>query len=499
MKEGILVYPHQLFKDSGLIAPGRTVFLIEDPLFFTQYQFHKQKLMLHRASMRAYQDTLVALGHHVVYVESADISRTEDIGGILGKHGITHVLVYDVVDDWLWQRLAEALAHKKISFTLHDTPLFLTSKEDLDTYFLPKIRGGKSLLMHPFYVWHRRRLGILVDESLAPVGGSWSYDKDNRKKLPKTEVPPPAPPPSLSPYVVEARGYVESHFPSNYGSTETFFYPVTHAEARAWFAKFLTESLEKFGPYEDAMAMEHPFVYHSVLSPLLNNGLLDVRLVLDETMKFYRDHHTPLASVEGFVRQIIGWREYVRAIYIYHGRSMRSTNYFQADKKLPISFWSGTTGIEPVDHTIATTLQYAYSHHISRLMIMGNIMNLCGINPDSAYRWFMEMYIDAYDWVMVPNVYGMALYADGGTITTKPYISSSRYILSMSDFKKGPWSEIWDALFWNFIGQHFELLSTENRLGFMGITYNKMSLEKKEGYKKIATQFIASLETSSPD
>ena len=206
---------------------------------------------------------------------------------------------------------------------------------------------------------------------------------------------------------------------------------------------------------------------------------------------YINTYDVPHASVEGFVRQIIGWREYIRAMYVLEGRNIRTKNYFKAKNKLPQSFWSGNTGLDPVDHHIEVLRTYAYTHHIPRLMILGNCMNLCHIEPDQVYTWFMEMYLDAYDWVMVPNVYSMTLYADGGLLTTKPYIASSNYILKMSDFKKEGWTEIFDALFWDFVGTHYEKLKKEGRLGFIGVHYLKMNEEKRASFKKVAQNFLA--------
>jgi deoxyribodipyrimidine photolyase-related protein len=210
-------------------------------------------------------------------------------------------------------------------------------------------------------------------------------------------------------------------------------------------------------------------------------------------LKYAKEHTVSIASLEGFLRQIIGWREYMRAIYILEGKNIRSKNYFEANRNIPESFWNASTGIDPIDHTIRGALNTAYSHHIERLMVMGNFMNLCGFQPDQVHKWFMEMYIDAYDWVMVPNVYSMALYADGGVITTKPYISGSNYVLKMSDYKKGPWSEVWDSLFWNFVGKHYDVLQKEGRLGFVGVLYGKMSPEKISDYNDRAESFIENL------
>lgn len=299
----------------------------------------------------------------------------------------------------------------------------------------------------------------------------------------------------MSEYVLDAKKYIEKNFKNNYGYTDSFFYPVTHDEAKIWLKSFLKHKLDSFGPYEDAMSTRGNFLFHSILSPLLNIGLLTPEYVLKETLAYAKKNTIALSSLEGFIRQVIGWREYIRAVYVYLGDKERKGNYFSSKRSIPDSFWQGNTGITPLDDTIKSTLKYAYAHHIPRLMIMGNFMNLCQFKPDEVYRWFMELYIDAYDWVMVPNVYSMALYADGGLITTKPYISGSAYILKMSNYKKGEWSDIWDALFWNFVGIHFEKLSHEGRLGFIGVTYKKMSEEKRDMHAKKAQEFLESIDS----
>lgn len=496
MKKAVLIYPHQLFEHHPALEKDAVVFLVEDPPFFTQYRFHKQKILFHRASMQAYKILLEEQGYTVVYGDCADIKKTEAVAMLLHKHGITTVSWCDPVDNWLSKKVAKALAVHNIACVTLDTPLFLTTQKTLDTFFLPLIAQDKKFLMKSFYEWQRKRLSVLLDTKGKPVGGKWSYDTDNRKKLPKTVMAPEDPTPNDCALVCDARAYTEKHFADNYGTTEAFFYPVTHGQAKHWLDTFLKERLADFGPYEDAMTTRGSVLFHSVLSPLLNAGLLTPQYVLEKTIAFSEQHEVPLSSLEGFIRQLIGWREYIRAVYVYKGTAIRKGNYFHAHRSIPASFWQGTTGLVPVDDTIATVLRYGYAHHIPRLMVMGNIMNLCGFDPDEVYRWFMELFIDAYDWVMVPNVYSMALYADGGVITTKPYISGSAYILGMSDYKKGAWSEIWDGLFWHFVGIHFEKLSKEGRLGFIGITYQKMSAEKKAHHEKVAKQFLQSQVTT---
>lgn len=481
--KAFFIYPHQLFEEIETLKEFDIVFLIEEPLFFSEFPFHKQKLILHRASMKAYEQYLISHKVHVDYVE-----HNQTIP--LKLNPIKEIAVYDVTDDWLCQRL-NALA-KKIGakLTTLETPMFVTEVKDI-THFFSERHGKRRYFMNDFYVWQRRRLSILTEND-QPLGGVWNYDSENRKKLPKSVTIPETFFINTSPFVTEAREYVEKHFSNNFGDTENFWCPITHHDARKHFQIFLKDRLKNFGPYEDSITERSPSVFHSTISPLLNNGLLTPKYVIFETLAFAKKHDIPIASLEGFIRQIIGWREYIRAIYLLEGRKIRSGNHFKADKSIPQTLWSGTTGIAPVDDQITTLRKYAYTHHIPRLMILGNFMNLCGIKPHDVYQWFMEMYIDAYDWVMVPNVYSMALYADGGILTTKPYIASSNYIKKMSDYKKGPWTEKFDALFWNFVGKHYEKLHNEGRLGFLGAQYNKISTAKRNEYQKIAQDFFHS-------
>lgn len=344
--------------------------------------------------------------------------------------------------------------------------------------------------MNDFYIWQRKRLNILVDEDNKPTGGKWSFDTENRKKLPKNIIIPNTFEIQENQFIKEAIDYIEKHFTDNFGRTDTFWCPIDFEGAKQHFQKFLQNRLELFGPYEDAVTIQSDSVFHSTISPLLNNGLLTPDYVIKETLKFIAKNEVYIASAEGFIRQIIGWREYIRALYILEGKKIRTSNYFESHRNMPQAMWTANTGIEPIDYHIQTLEKYAYTHHIPRLMLFGNYLNLCQIEPDEVYKWFMEMYIDAYDWVMVPNVYSMTLYADGGLLTTKPYIASSNYILKMSDFKKGDWSQIFDALFWNFVGKHFNKLQKEGRLGFIGVQYNKMPEIKKQNYTKIAEEYL---------
>ena len=469
-----LIYPHQLFLDHPALSKERTVYIIEDPLYFSQYKFHKQKLVLHRASMKAYEAHLQELGYTVVYIEHmVENQFPKDV----------EVHVADVVDDWLQKRIQKNTS--KIIW--YETPQFLTSDSEVRTYW----GNTKRHLQHDFYVWQRKRLDVLVKDN-KPAGGKWSFDADNREKLPKDLYVPQIHIPERNIYVNEAIDYVKKYFKDSYGEIDSFWYATTHEEAESALKDFLKHRFAQFGPYEDAISTEEEIIFHSVLSPYLNNGLLTPRQVLDAVLKC----DVPYASLEGFVRQLIGWREFMRMVYVCNGTSMRNKNVLHATRRLTASWWKGDTGMYPIDHTIQTLAKSAYTHHIVRLMVIGNSMTLLGVYPEDVYVWFMEWYIDAYDWVMVPNVYGMALYADGGTIVTKPYVSSSKYIKKMSNYPKGEWEECFDALYWMFVDKHRNILSKIHRSSFMVVMYDKFSDEKKAELRNKAKIYIERLTSS---
>ena len=226
---------------------------------------------------------------------------------------------------------------------------------------------------------------------------------------------------------------------------------------------------------------------------MLNVGLLTPQYIIDEALQFASNNEIPINSLEGFIRQIIGWREFIRAVYELKGKEERIKNYWGFTRKIPPSFWNGTTGIEPIDDTIKKVLETGYCHHIERLMVLGNFMLLCEFDPNEVYRWFMELFIDAYDWVMVPNVYGMSQFADGGLMATNPYISGSNYLMKMRDYKKGEWQTIWDGLFWRFMDTHRTFFLQNPRLGMLVRTFDKMQLSKQQVHLANAEKFINAL------
>ncbi len=477
-----LIYPHQLFASHPAIAMGRPVFLIEDPLFFGNdphwpAAMHKQKLMLHRASMKAYAAELEAAGHEVRYVGFSAAPALPE------RAGEFHLA--DPADDVLMRRLERFSGKHGVKLVVYPSPNFLSPASFLETH----IAGKKKPFMAKFYEAQRKRMNLLIEEDGTPTGGKWSFDAENRAKLPKNHVPPMEPRVSGNAFTKEAADYVSTHFSDRPGSLKHFRWPVTRKDAEAWLDRFIDERLEHFGLYEDAISTEHATIYHSAITPMLNIGLLDPMDVVRRVLA----KDAPLNSKEGFIRQVIGWREFMHGIYRHRGTEIRNGNFWNFTRPLPRSFYDGTTGIPPVDRVIRQLLDDGYCHHIERLMVLGNFMLLCRIKPDDVYRWFMEMFVDSYDWVMVPNVYGMSQFADGGTFTTKPYLSGSNYILKMSDERKGPWCEIWDGLFWTFIGDHLPFFMRNPRLSMMARSWEKQSAEKKAAHRKAADGFIAGL------
>jgi deoxyribodipyrimidine photolyase-related protein len=257
--------------------------------------------------------------------------------------------------------------------------------------------------------------------------------------------------------------------------------------------QFFKERFASFGEYEDAIVYKEMLLHHSLLTPMLNVGLLLPTQIVNEALRYSRQHAIPINSLEGFIRQVIGWREFIRGVYTAKGRAERTRNFWGFSRKIPKCFYEGNTGIFLIDETIKKILKTGYCHHIERLMVLGNFMLLCEFDPDEVYRWFMEMFIDAYDWVMVPNVYGMSQFADGGLMSTKPYISGSNYLSKMSDYPKGEWQDIWDALFWRFLVNRRAFFQTNPRLAMLLKTYDKWEESKKELIQKRAEEFLAGM------
>jgi deoxyribodipyrimidine photolyase-related protein len=496
-RELTLIFPHQLFQDHPSLAEDRPVYLLEDPLLFGTDthqplpQLHPFKPVLHRASLLAFQDWLEAEGYPVFHL--ALPTKPATTGTQLEKLPLADLATIHLCEpaDYLLKRRLTRFAEKhEIELRISPSPNFLSPDEFLESQF----PSGKKPFMARFYQKQRQRMDILMEDG-EPVGGQYSFDEDNRKKLPKNHPVPAEPITKPNLHLEKAISWAQSRFEASDVELTSFPYPVTHADAEAWLQDFLTERFHEFGPYEDAISKEHRIMFHSVLTPMLNIGLLSPKRIVDQATQYASKHDVPLNSLEGFIRQIIGWREFMKAMYDRHGVQMRTQNFWGFTRKMPASFYDGTTGIPPVDDAIKHARETGYCHHIERLMVLGNFMLLCRIDPDEVYRWFMELFIDAYDWVMVPNVYGMSQFADGGFFTTKPYLSGSNYICKMSDYSKGKdWAPIWDGLYWTFIDDHLEIFAKNHRLSMMARTCERMPPEKKSAHRQNAEEFLQSLD-----
>jgi deoxyribodipyrimidine photolyase-related protein len=387
------------------------------------------------------------------------------------KNQKVQTIHYTDPTDWAVEKRLNTLSNShNIDLKAYKSPGFLCTREYIRDYFDNK----DKYLQTSFYIDQRKRMNILMKDR-NPIGGKWTFDVKNRKKIPKNLELPQLPHINMdsNKYVQEAKTYVEDLFPDNPGELDEFFYPIDYESAWKWFQTFLEDRFEQFGPYEDAMQQGEILLFHSLLSPLLNSGLITPEEVIKKTISYSKTNKIPINSLEGFIRQILGWREFIRAVYLLEGVNERNSNHWNHTQTIPKAFYTAETNILPIDNIIQKLLQHAYLHHIERLMLLANFMTLCEIHPDEIYRWFMELFIDAYDWVMVPNVYGMSTYADGGLITTKPYVSSSNYVRKMSDYPKGEWCDIWDALYWRFIHKHRETFKNNPRMSLMVNILNK--------------------------
>lgn len=492
MQEANLIFPHQLFESSPLLNNNFQVYLVEEHLLFRQYKFHKQKLAFHRAAMKHYEKFLGEQGKKVLYIEAHDeLSDVRRLLPALKDQGFQSVHCIDPVDDWLEKRIKSGAEKYNLELFVHSSPMFLNNREELQEFFKP---GKKKFFQTEFYLQQRIKHNILLDNENKPLGGKWSFDAENRLQYPKDKKPPTVNFPASDDIYREAVEYVNLRFPDNPGELSKYpLYPAHFKTAREWLRQFLENRFFDFGAYEDALVESESILHHSVLTPMLNAGLLTPQQILDATLEHASNHEIPLNSLEGFVRQIIGWREFIRGVYVFRGMEQRTTNFFGFARKIPASFYDGSTGIAPLDATIKKVLQTSYCHHIERLMVLGNFMLLCEFDPDEVYRWFMELFIDAYDWVMVPNIYGMSQFADGGLMATKPYISGSNYLMKMSNYEKGEWQQVWDALFWRFMHIHRDFFLSNPRLGMLVKSFDKMPEQKQTQLISKANQFIEQL------
>ena len=488
-----IVFPNQLFEELHFSSTCDTIYLVEEFLFFSQYSFHKRKICFHRASMKFYEAYLQKNHKTVIYIDASnELAKIQNLVSGLKEKGVNTIEYIDSTDFILEKRINRKSVELGIELVKLSSPMFLNSITEIETYFSDK----KRMFQTDFYKNQRKKRGILMDFKNNPTGGKWTFDDENRLKYPKDKVPPITNFLKPNSFYTEALTYTQKYFPTNIGELDSdFIYPTTHEESKIWLNNFFKTRFSEFGHFEDSIVQNEYILHHSILTPMLNVGLLSPQFIIDEALEYSKTNEIPLNSLEGFIRQIVGWREFIRAVYLLKGTEERTKNYWQFSRKIPASFWNGTTGIEPIDTTIKKVLKSGYCHHIERLMVLGNFMLLCEFDPDEVYRWFMELFIDSYDWVMVPNVYGMSQFADGGIMSTKPYISGSNYLMKMSDYKKGEWQKVWDGLFWNFMDKHRSFFLQNPRLGMLVHTFDKMAEEKRMEHLNSADKFFKSLDS----
>ncbi|MGA0838272.1 MAG: cryptochrome/photolyase family protein [Pseudomonadales bacterium] len=482
----LIVFGNQLFHPRHLPAPREVrVLLVEDQAMCTRYAWHQQKLALVLGAMRDYQSTLTRSGYLVTYHaldEGLDWQRALERLIALGVRRMVH---FEVESPALAKALTAFALRHECGLKALRSPMFLGTRADFDAHLAEQ---GVPRMAN-FYRAQRERTGILMGATGTPVGGRFSFDPDNRERLPRELVPPA--PMEIEPTAAASavRRLVADRFSEHPGSLDSAWVPTSHAQAESWLDDFLVNRFHHFGTYEDALTERSPFVYHSALAPLLNIGLLTPDRVLDRALEFGARESVPLNSLEGFVRQILGWREFVRGVFHHYYDPMQSRNIWRAERKLTPAWYTGDTGIAPLDHVIHKTLRFGWAHHIERLMVAANLMNLAGIQPQEVYRWFMEMFVDAYDWVMVPNVFGMGLTSDGGIFTTKPYICGSNYLRKMGDYAPGPWCDVMDGLLWRFVANHETTLRANNRLAPMVANLARVARKRPEIFA-LAEDFI---------
>ena len=487
MKTLHLILGDQLFDQKIFYKPikAEVFFMMEDIALCTHHKYHKQKIMLFLSAMRAFKKEW-ALKAELVYQHLDPLkSYFSVLKKVVDKNNVKKIQSFEISDHFFHDQVQEFCSKNDIELELLPSPAFMTSKQKFKDY----CDSHKTPFMKSFYKQQRVDHKILVDKDNKPEGDKWSFDEDNRKNLPKKHVPPLLN--KSSNINQDVAQLIEKHFDDHPGHTDYFFYPTTRKEALSWLNEFFEKRFELFGDYEDAISTEHDFIYHSVLSPIINLGLLTPKEVVNKALIYAKKNNVPMNSLEGFVRQIIGWREFIKGIYDQYDEKQSTSNFFNHQNHMAPSWYTGDTGIPILDHSIHKALDYGYAHHIERLMVLSNLMLLCEIHPKEVYSWFMCYFVDSADWVMTPNVYGMGQFSDGGIFATKPYICGSNYLFKMSDFPKGEWTDVVDGLYWRFIDKHKEFFSSNHRLSMMTRMLEKLDKDKKKRIFKAAENFLS--------
>jgi deoxyribodipyrimidine photolyase-related protein len=484
MKSALILYPNQLYPLHKLPQVD-SVILVEDPLFFGidrefPLRIHKQKIILHRASMQRYvEEVLWPADIKVDYIALDALMTTEDIFERARK--FDKLYVFDPVDDVLTKRLLEARrADSSVpSFDFLNNPNFYLKNQELQQYFSDKHKYA----FDEFYQWQRERFNILIGDNYKPEGGKWIHN-DDKKRLPKDASLPTFAVFGSNKYVNDAIKYTEEHFPDNPGSTD-FIWPTNHEEARKWLDDFIENRIEDYDIYDESIDSKAVWIYHSALSVSMNIGLLSSKDVVNAVLERHAKRPIKISSMESFIRQVLGWREFTRGQYLTKHVPMRKANVFGSKRQMTKEWYSGNLGIPPFDNMVKRIQDHGYVHNTERLMVAGNLMILSDIDPKEIYKWYSQMFVDSYDWVMLPNAYNMCQLIDMGTKSVKAHISGSDYILDVSDYDNGDWCDVWDGLLWRFIDNHHDKLEGNKQMKLVTEHYKKIDSNKRRiiGYR----------------
>ena len=488
-------------------SPANTVILMMEVWDEATYvKHHKQKIVLIFSAMRHFAAELRAEGWQVDYVTLDDAhntgSFTGEVARAVERHAPSEIRVTESGEWRVHQAMCEWEGRLPCPVSILPDTRFIASHADFRRF----ADGRKHLTMEYFYREMRRKTGLLMEGS-QPTGGVWNLDAENREPPKEGLRAPPAPkfaPDDITREVIELVG---ARFPDHFGDLELFGWPVTRSEALEAADAFFARRLALFGPYQDAMVHGSDDLYHSMLSTSLNIGLLDPLELCQRAEEEYRKGRAPLNSVEGFIRQIIGWREYVRGFYWHQMPGLAEANELAAHRPLPEFFWTGKTDMRCLADCIRTTREDAHAHHIQRLMVLGNFCLIAGIDPQEVADWYLAVYADAFEWVELPNVAGMVLYADGGRLATKPYAASGNYINKMSDYCKGCRYKVaqktglaacpFNPLYWHFMDRNRDRLESNHRIGRIYATWDRMGEAKQREYLESAEKFLDSLVPAS--
>ena len=487
------------------IDPVRDVVLMVEVRDEATYvRHHKQKIAFILSAMRHFAGALTAEGMNVDYVRLDDPANMQGFTGelqrALARHDVAQVVVTEPGEWRVLEMMRQWQRDLPVPMDVRADDRFVASREE----FAAWAEGRKQYRMEFFYRLMRRKTGLLM-EGGEPVGGRWNLDADNRKPLPRNVVVPSRRRFAPDEVTREVIDLVAGFFGNHFGDLEPFGWAVTRADALAALDEFIADALPGFGDYQDAMRSGEDFLYHAVLSPYLNVGLLTAQEVCERAAAAWRVGHAPLNAVEGFIRQVIGWREFVRGLYWHEMPGYAETNHLGANRRLPAFYWTGETEMRCLAECVGATRRNAYAHHIQRLMVLGNFALLAGIAPGEVEAWYLVVYADAFEWVELPNVHGMVLHADGGLVGSKPYAASGAYIDRMSDYcrgcrydprlKGGPDACPFNYLYWNFLIVQEARLSRNPRMAMPYRTLAGMPAEKKRDIARDANMFLDGMDT----